>query len=152
MAILVSTTIASDMDVQTVYLGHNNPIVITLEGVLHGQKTLGAVDLSNATKITVTIKGVVVEPQESNTPEASVRWSQSKYRRGELRLFLGFEPVPATAIPEKAQITYYDADNPDGLVWGFFWTKVIAKADVDSQWVTDSENEFDDFVNDFTDL
>ena len=108
------------MSKEIVYKGHDNTIDLVLksDGV--------AQDLSSVTKITASFDSTLVE--STDKAAGAITWDQAGYATGEIRLDLGDQDIAAgryTAIP----IIVYDADNPNGIVWGFIDAFIRAEVD-----------------------
>lgn len=99
------------MGVEIVYLGADNVIDLVLleDGV--------AVDLSAVTKMTLNFNSTMIN---SDTSPDAFDWSTGD---GKLSLALGAESI-MTALYD-AELTVYDSQNTNGVVWGIF--KVVVK-------------------------
>lgn len=52
----------------------------------------------------------------TNSSSDMIRWGQSGYETGEIRLFLGNSGIPPGIY--LAYLIVYDPEKPDGIVWG----------------------------------
>lgn len=103
---------------EIVYLGHDNSIDLLLKADGTAQ------DLSAVTAATITIGEVTVTSDNGDTDP--IRWAKSGYATGEIRLYLGSENLVAAIEPYTAYLVIYDADNPNGIVWGYVLIRVAA--------------------------
>jgi len=116
------------MNTETVYLGHDNSIDLILKSKIPPYGPWSAIDLSGVSKITLKIGSKLVE--STNQASDLIRWVQSGYVTGEIRMFLG--SLSSTDVPPNlysAFLTVYDSSNDDGIVWGMI--PLIVKADVE---------------------
>lgn len=106
---------------EVVYLGHDNVIELLLkaDGV--------AVDLSGATKMTVTFGTVTIS--STNQVMDLILWNKSEYAVGEVHLILGEGNIPANNY-KNVYLVVYDPIYPDGIVWGSFSVKVISEIEI----------------------
>ncbi len=98
------------------YLAHDNTIDLRLTS------DGAAVNLAGATKITLSIDDVLFESE--NQAADPVRWVQSGYDTGEIRLFL--KGLGLVAGTYKVPIVLYTVDDTDGIVWDYVHLQVIA--------------------------
>jgi hypothetical protein len=96
------------MTTEIVYLGHDN--IIDLSLTADGE----AVDLSSITKMTLSFGELLIESDNDVTDP--IRWGQSEYDTGEVRLYLGDQSIPAGRY--FAPLVVYDSNNIEGIVWG----------------------------------
>jgi len=109
------------MDLEIVFLGHDNSIDLIL-------KADGTVqNLSSVTKMTLSFGDLLIESTNEDTD--SIRWAKDGYATGEVRLFLGGEAID----PEMyhAPLVVYDETNDDGIVWGTI--PISVEADVEAE-------------------
>lgn len=109
------------MTKEYIYSSHDNIISVVLKSDDVAQ------DLSSVTKITASFDSTLVE--STDQAAGAITWDQDGYATGEIRLDLGDQIIAAgryTAVP----IIIYDADNPNGIVWGFI--DVLIRADVEA--------------------
>jgi hypothetical protein len=108
---------------ETVYLGHDNSIELLLkaDGV--------SVSLAAVTVMKLTIGEVTIE--SDNGDSDPIRWAKEGYASGEVRLFLGDQPLVSRGSAYDAWLTVYDASNADGIVWGKFRCKVSGEVEKD---------------------
>lgn len=105
------------MSNEIVYLGHDN----TIDLVAKSDGT--AQDLSDVTKITVTFGDTTI----SSIDKASgvITWDQTGYDTGEFRMDLGDQAISAGKY--KVPVVIYDAENTNGIVWGFINIEIKIK-------------------------
>ncbi len=98
------------------YLAHDNTVDLLLkaDGV--------AVSLTTVSKITLSFDDTLLEA--TNITNDPVRWVQSGYDTGEIRLFLKGKGLDAGHY--RVPIVVYSPDNLDGIVWGFLLLKIVA--------------------------
>lgn len=108
------------MATEKIYVGHDNTIdrILKADGV--------AQDLSNATKIAISIGGTTFE--SSDKANGIITWDQAGYDTGEIRIGIGNETgLQALAgSTYDAEITVFDASNPNGITWDTIRVEVIA--------------------------
>lgn len=108
------------MATEKIYVDHDNTVDLILksDGV--------AVDLSNATKISISIGGTTFE--SANKATGVITWDQVGYETGEIRIDIGNETgLDALAgSTYDAEITVFDASNPNGIAWDVIRVQVIA--------------------------
>jgi len=98
------------------YLAHDN----TIDLLLKSDGT--AVNLAGATQITISIDDTLYS--STNQAADPIRWVQSGYDTGEIRLFLyGLGLVAGTY---KVPIVVYTVDDTNGIVWDYVHLQVIA--------------------------
>lgn len=102
------------MNTEIVYLGRSrtNDILLRAEDV---DGVMQAVDLSTATKITLSFGDVLIE--SLNADGGSITWDKSGYAIGEVRLNLG--AVTMLQGYYEAALIVYDSTHPNGLPWGY---------------------------------
>lgn len=98
----------SILNIQTVFLGHNN----TIDLLVKNNGTVIAT--SSFTQMTLTFNGVTLT--SSNTT-ASITWNGSGYSTGEVRLHLGGQSTLSTGFYEVPLVTY-SASDTIGTVYG----------------------------------
>jgi len=108
------------MDTELVYLGHSNSIDLILmsDGV--------AVDLTSATKMTLTINGKTFT--SSNGGGDLILWSQTGYSVGEIRIFLGDQTIAVGRY--ESILVVYNPSNVKGIVWGNLGVWVKAEVEI----------------------
>ena len=95
---------------EIVYLERDNRIDLLLKA------NEVAVDLTSVTRIDLVAgTSTITSANQSGDP---IRWAQSGYAAGEVRLTLGGEDLDASPNPYAAHLIVYDASNPGGIVWG----------------------------------
>jgi hypothetical protein len=94
---------------ESVYLGHDN----TIDLILRADDI--AIPTSSITKITLLIGDTLLS--STNQVTDHIRWNQSGYVVGEVRLQLGHEDLVAGKYP-RCYLTVYDIVNTEGIVWG----------------------------------
>lgn len=106
---------------EIVYLGHDNSVDLLLkaDGV--------AVDLAAVTAATITVGDVTISSDNEDTDP--IRWAKSGYTTGEIRLFLGVESIVASTTVYPAYLVIYDAENPNGIVWGYVPIRVMEEVE-----------------------
>jgi hypothetical protein len=106
------------MKSEIVYLGRDNSIDLLLkaDGV--------AVDLSAASKMTLAFGTTLIESE--NGGGEPIRWAQSGYKTGEIRLKLGDESI----LPGnyRAPLIVHDPASPDGIHWGYIPIVIVAES------------------------
>jgi len=107
------------MEREIVYSGHENSIdlVLKADGI--------AVALTSVTRMTLTLGTKLID--SDNGGADPIRWIQSGYATGEIRLFLGDQTISAGNY--QAPLVVYDLTNPDGVVWGRVPLTVIAEVE-----------------------
>lgn len=105
------------MPTENVYIGHDNTIDLILksDGI--------AVSTTGITKITLQVADELVS--STNQATDAIRWNQSGYKTGEIRLQLGHQDIDAGRYP-RCYLTIYDVVNTDGIVWGALQLFVLA--------------------------
>ena len=102
------------MTVETIYLGKDNAIDKEL------REDGSAVNLSSVTRMTVDFDGTLIDSdvvgEGSGQP---FDWTQGS---GKVVFSFGSLTIPAGNY--EAELTVYDASNPNGLVWGTFLVTV----------------------------
>ncbi len=108
------------MTTEIVYLSHDNinQLILRESGV--------GKNLSDATKITATFNDVLIE--STDKANGLIKWDQSGYATGEIRLDLGGQAIPSGTY-DKVYIIVYDAVNTTGIVWGSFPAEVMAEVE-----------------------
>jgi len=102
---------------EAIFLGRSN----TIDWQLQAEKV--AVDLDSATRMVVTIDGVDLDSATlgGNAVGNAFHWTPGVPAEGVANLFLKLGPAAEaagiTAGRHFLQLTVYDPDNPDGLVW-----------------------------------
>ena len=103
--------------VERIYLGRDNTINLLLkaDGV--------AQDLTNVTQIDV----VIDDKTTSSTNQVTdlIRWVQTGYETGEIRLSFGTVALSASTVQKPAYVIVYDISHDDGIVWGSFPVKIL---------------------------
>jgi len=96
---------------ERIYVGRDN----TIDRVLLSDKV--AVDLSNATKIAISIGGTTFE--STNKATGVITWDQPGYSAGEIRIGIGNESglVALAGSTYDAEITVFDASHQNGISW-----------------------------------
>jgi hypothetical protein len=107
------------MQTEFVFLGHDNRIDLILKA------DGGAVDLSGANRMTLTLGTKLIDSDNGDTDP--IRWAKAGYATGELRLFLGGEAL--TAGEYMVPLIVYDGSNPQGIVWGIIPISVVAEVE-----------------------
>jgi hypothetical protein len=113
------------MTTEIVWLGHDNTIDLLLKAEdANGDQV--AQDLSSVNKITASFGSKLI----SSTEKAAglITWDQAGYDIGEIRIDVGGETIAAAGY--DVPIITYDADNPDGIVWGE--VSMLVKDDVEA--------------------
>ena len=89
------------------WIGHDNTIDLVLK------EDGSAVSTTSLTTVTLTLDDQTI----SSTNQASdpIRWNQTGYATGEIRIDLSGETV--NVGEHEAVVTAYDAANTDGIVW-----------------------------------
>ena len=105
---------------EIVFLAHDNTIDLLLKADGTAQ------DLSAVTKITATFGSTTIT--STDKAAGAIKWDQSGYDTGEIRLDLGGESI--TAGSYYTAIVVYDATNTNGVVWGYVTVEV--KVDVEN--------------------
>lgn len=106
------------MDTEVTYLGHDNTIALALwkdndSGVL----TLLTNDEMDAiTEITASFGSTKVSTLAANKATGAIRWSQTGFATGEIRLLLGDQSITADLYP-KVPIIVYTASGDDGVIY-----------------------------------
>ena len=101
------------MDVQTVYLNHDNVIDIILEA----DNT--AVDISAATALVLSFGTVAI--RSTNSTAQFITWNGGTWATGEVRFNLGKSTKLRDQVGPgsyKAWLTVYDPLSTAGLIWG----------------------------------
>ena len=99
---------------ETIYLGHDNAVRLVCK------ENSSAIDTSVLTKAAIQLNVLV----DSTAADAGyLRWNQSGYESGEVRLYLGMATVISPG-KYKAPLILYDATSPNGIVWGTIELKV----------------------------
>jgi hypothetical protein len=93
---------------EVVWIGHDNSIDLKL----YSNST--AVELASVTKITLSLGTVAVS--SSDAASGSIRWNQSGYDVGEIRIMAGSNTALSTGRYDAALIVY-DPANTLGVVW-----------------------------------
>lgn len=97
------------MSAGTIFLSHDNVVTLQL------QTALIPYDLSAVTKITAVFGDTDIN--SSDPVAGTIRWNQSGFETGEIRLVLGDESIDPRLYPEVSIVTY-EPITPDGFVWG----------------------------------
>jgi len=107
------------MEREIVYLGHENSIdlILKADGI--------AVALTSVTRMTLTLGTTLIDSENGGADP--IRWIQTGYATGEIRLFLGDQTISAGNY--QAPLVVYDPTNTDGIVWGFIPITVIAEVE-----------------------
>jgi hypothetical protein len=106
---------------EIVYLGHDNSIDLLLKADDVAQS------LASVTRATITIGEVTIDSDNGETDP--IRWAKSGYDTGEIRLFLGGQTLVEAAQPYTSYLVIYDADHPEGIVWGYVLIRVKAEVE-----------------------
>ena len=98
------------LNTEQVYNGRNNRIDLLLKsnGV--------ASDLSGVTQIKLVSGTTTIVSTGPGT--GPIRWNQSGYQTGEIRIFLRDQNLPISSVIQTGHIVVYDSANPNGIVWG----------------------------------
>lgn len=96
------------MDLEIVFLGHDNSIDLILKADGTTQ------NLSSVTRMTLSFGDQLIESTNEETDP--IRWAKVGYATGEVRLFLGGEVIDPKTY--HAPLIVYDLTNEDGIVWG----------------------------------
>jgi len=118
------------MDNEILYLSHDNTIDLILkkEDANGDQTALTNDEMDAITQITATFGTTKISTLAANKDTGPIRWRQTGYDPGEIRLVLGGETITADLYP-KVPIIVYDADNTDGVVWALI--PISVKAEVE---------------------
>ena len=98
------------MPVEVVWLGHDNTIdlVLKADGVALTNDEMDAI-----TKITASFGSVLLS--STNQANDPIRWRQTGYDTGEIRISAGGESIASNTY--DVYLVVYDATNTDGVVW-----------------------------------
>ena len=96
-----------------IYLGHNNRVDLLLKA--DNQDGLGsvAINLENVTQVTLSFDNLLISSTDKAT--GLITWDQPTYAKGEIRIAIGGEAIPAGAY--LVPVVVYDASATDGIVW-----------------------------------
>jgi hypothetical protein len=108
------------MPKEVIFLGHDNWI----SRILRENGT--AQDLAAVSTITMTFGDVLVS--SSNQGSDEIRWNQTGYDTGEIRINLG-NRMDLPAGDHRVPIVVYDATYPDGLVWDIVDVVVVPEVE-----------------------
>ena len=96
---------------ETIWLGHDNTIDLQLkkDGVALTNDEMDAI-----TMITASFGSILISSEnEAGDP---IRWRQSGYDTGEIRIDVGGESIPPRTY-NHVWLVVYDASNTEGVVW-----------------------------------
>jgi hypothetical protein len=103
------------------YVYHDNDNTIDL--ILQADGV--AVPLAAVTKIELGVAGTVYS--STNLETDPIRWNQTGYAVGEIRLHLGL--LDDLVDTPRAWITVFDASTPNGIRWGYIKLKNFIPVD-----------------------
>lgn len=93
-----------------VYIGHDNEIRLILK-----QNSVAS-DLASVTAMRLVIGTVTVS--STNQVTDTIRWAQSGYATGEVRMKLGDLTTLKPGTYRHCPVVVVDSTNVDGIVWG----------------------------------
>ncbi len=101
------------MDTEVTYLGHDNTIALALwKDNDSGVMTLLTDDeMDEITEITASFGSTKVSTLVANKAAGPIRWRQSGYATGEIRLLLGDQSITVDLYPDVPIIVYTAADD-----------------------------------------
>jgi hypothetical protein len=97
------------MSQEIFFINHDNPAALVLsEGTV-------AVDLSNVTRMTLSLGTVLIE--STNSSVDLIKWKVAGSTTGEIRVMAGLATVAAEGYYD-APLVVYDTSYVNGIVWG----------------------------------
>lgn len=102
-----------------IYRGHDNALVVILK------ENNTAISTTATTAMAITIGGVTIESTNGSTQLIS--WNKTTYVTGEVHLLLGKSTKIDSGV-YQSPLVIYDADNPNGIVWGNLDLEVVQPA------------------------
>ncbi len=112
------------MSIEKVFLGHTN----TIDLILKSNNT--AVDLSGVAKMSLTFNGVTISATASTDATSIIKWNQTGYATGEVRLNLGAQATLSTGLYDVPLVVYESTSDTDGVMWGDI--HILVKEEVES--------------------
>jgi len=107
------------MESEVIWLGHDNAINLLLK------EDGTAKDLSDVTKMTLTVNGTLITSTDKAT--GYIRWDQAGYDTGECRLFLG--DLALSVGRWACPLIVFDTAATDGIVWGMVPVEIKAEVE-----------------------
>lgn len=108
--------------VEHVYNGHDNTVDLQLT-----EKGVPYPHMDAVTGIKLTVAGVTFS--STNQPGDPILWDGVDFKEAEIRIYLGDGALPVGS--HGAWIVLYDADHPNGLVWGAIILEVHAEFEIE---------------------
>jgi len=99
---------------ELIWLGKDNAIGLLL------YTTTGAQDLSAVTEMRLALQGTTVIIVSTDSTAGKIKWGESSYQTGEIRIIAGDSSVLSTSMAGKkykASLIVFDPSNSSGLVW-----------------------------------